>query len=390
MLKIVEFPRPRSEPGGEGQHAPLAERVRDFAALAAGKAEQADADGFLSPDVMAALHDQGLAMAPFPPMYGGEGLNEPERHGQLCATLRAIGAADLSVARLFEGHVNAVALVCRYGTAPQVSVLARKVESGALSGVWGADDAKGLRAVEDGDSGQWRLEGRKILASGAGFVTQPLVTATSEAGQILCLVDLSPGERSDTAGWTAQGMRSSATGTVDFSGLVLPAGRIIGSPGDFTRQPHFSGGAWRFCAVHVGAMERLADLFRDHLTFRRREGDPYQMQRVAQCVAAVTTARFWVEAAACGLASPQGDADRIVAFANLTRMVTERAALDVMEAVHRGVGLGSFMRPSPIERISRDLATYLRQPVPDLAMADAARSVLASEQPTSALWEPVG
>jgi len=61
--------------------------------------------------------------------------------------------------------------------------------------------------------------------------------------------------------------------------------------------------------------------------------------------------------------------------------VTERCALDVMQIVQRGVGLTSFVRPHPIERISRDLATYLRQPVPDLAMSDGARSFLGSTQP---------
>ena len=72
----------------------------------------------------------------------------------------------------------------------------------------------------------------------------------------------------------------------------------------------------------------------------------------------------------------------------MTRMVTERAALDVLEAVHRGVGLQAFLRPHAIERVSRDLSTYLRQPVPDLAMADAGRAVLASTRSTGDLWEP--
>jgi hypothetical protein len=49
-----------------------------------------------------------------------------------------------------------------------------------------------------------------------------------------------------------------------------------------------------------------------------------------------------------------------------------------METVQRGVGLTSFIRPNPIERISRDLATYLRQPVPDLAMSDGAKAFLNS------------
>ena len=64
----------------------------------------------------------------------------------------------------------------------------------------------------------------------------------------------------------------------------------------------------------------------------------------------------------------------------------ERAGLDVMEHVHRGIGLTSFLQPDPIERISRDLATYLRQPAPDGAMADAAACVLAAEAPLRQLW----
>jgi hypothetical protein len=41
----------------------------------------------------------------------------------------------------------------------------------------------------------------------------------------------------------------------------------------------------------------------------------------------------------------------------------------------------SFMRPNPIERISRDLATYLRQPVPDMAMSNGAKVFLSSTLP---------
>ena len=156
---------------------------------------------------------------------------------------------------------------------------------------------------------------------------------------------------------------------------------MIGVAGDFMRQPHFSGGAWRFCAAHLGAMERLVDLFRDHLVARHRGEDPYQLKRLANCIASAKTAGYWVHEAARRLSVEEADAASVVAFVNLTRMVTERCALDVMESVQRGVGLVSFIRPHPIERISRDLATYLRQPVPDLAMSDGARAFLASALP---------
>lgn len=311
-------------------------------------------------------------MAAFPREYGGIALTDGL---EICAILRMLGRADLSVARLIEGHFNAVTLVRRYGDAGQVNALASSVASGALSAVWGADDTHGLQIVADADGR--KLRGRKILASGAGFVTRPLVTAAADDGQTLCLLDLAPGYDYDVSSWQVLGMKSTATGTVDFTGYCILTSEIIGRPGDFMRQPHFSGGAWRFCAAHLGAVERLVDLYRAHLKASGRGDDPYQLERLAGCIAAARTTRFWVEDAARRLADG-GDSHEIVAFANLTRMVTERCALDVIERVQRGVGLRAFVRPNDIERICRDLATYLRQPVPDRAMSDGASTILNS------------
>ena len=152
-------------------------------------------------------------MAPSPARYGGEDLLGPKWHDDLAKVLRALGFADLSIGRLMEGHFNAVALVCRYGTPSQVEALADAIADGAISGVWGAEDSAGPRAEFEGQS--WRLTGRKILASGVGFVTRPVVTARAEAGQVMLLPRLKRGERADISGWTAQGMRSTATGSVD-------------------------------------------------------------------------------------------------------------------------------------------------------------------------------
>jgi alkylation response protein AidB-like acyl-CoA dehydrogenase len=316
-------------------------------------------------------------MAAFPEAHGGVGLADPEHKVELCTLLRILGAADLSLARLFEGHVNAITLVMRYGSLPQIEQLAANVRRGDLTGVWGAEDETGLNRSPHGDG--WRLEGRKILASGAGFVRRPLVTLTTPSGPIMYLLDLAGDGRVDLGGWRALGMRATATGTVDLTGLTVGASNQIGEPGDYLRQPAFSGGAWRFCAAHLGAIERLTELYRAQLRARGRGEDPYQLQRLGQCAAACGTALFWIEEAARRVADESQEPAGVVAFANLTRMVTERAALDVMEHVQRGVGLTAFVRPNPIERICRDLATYLRQPVPDLAMADAARAVLNGE-----------
>ena len=59
-----------------------------------------------------------------------------------------------------------------------------------------------------------------------------------------------------------------------------------------------------------------------------------------------------------------------------SRLAVEAACHDALQLAQRSVGLAAFMRPNPIERIGRDLATYLRQPAPDAALAEAAAHFL--------------
>ena len=361
----------------------LRRAARDVADQAFARAGLSDEDGAYPLLDVVALAEGGLLTATLPTELGGDAI-EPLALSEL---LRQIGAGSLPLGRLFEGHVNAIGLALRYGGDDQVRLIAREAHAGKLLGVWNTDDKEGLRLLVD--RGRHRLQGRKILASGAGFIERPLITATDETGRRLMVIPhLEPGRRSDLSDWTAHGMRASATGAVDFSGVVVEPIEILGGDGDYERQPAFSGGAWRFAAVHLGGMERLFDLLREHLRRTSRGGDPHQAARLGQAAIASETARLWVERAAVTAdASPEArSAEQIVAYVNLARLAVERAALDLMELVHRSVGLQGFMRPHPIERISRDLATYLRQPGPDRALTSAADWTLRQETSSIDLW----
>ena len=159
----------------------LVQAAKQFAAIAFDSAIETDRTGIIDRGLWAQFEHAGLTMSPFPNDFGGGGLWEAGRYNDLYAILRLLGSADLSIARLFEGHVNAVSLVARYGDREQMRTLSERIRSGGLSAVWGADDANGLRLV----GGKKRvLEGRKTLASGAGFVTDPVVTAKAESGQV--------------------------------------------------------------------------------------------------------------------------------------------------------------------------------------------------------------
>ena len=352
----------------------LQRSARDVAEKAFARAGDYDEDGAYPAADVAALHESGLLTAVLPVKCGGAGLTGLS----LSEVLRSIGSGSLPLGRLFEGHVNALELVLRYGNHQQVELVAEEARAGKLFGVWNTDDANGLRLIHR--HGRSWLEGRKILASGAGHIERPLVTATDENGRrLMVLPKLGAPDRADLSGWTAQGMRASATGAVDFTGVEIEPIEIVGREGDYERQPWFSAGAWRFAAVHLGGMERLFDLLRRHLQETNRGQDPHQAARLGAAAMAIETARLWVAQAATITEAPLGSRapEQLVAYVNLARLAVEAAALDLMQLVQRSVGLQAFMRPNPIERISRDLATYLRQPGPDRALTDAAAWILA-------------
>jgi alkylation response protein AidB-like acyl-CoA dehydrogenase len=135
------------------------------------------------------------------------------------AVLAQLGEEDLCLARLAEGHADALAILAELGavTTPP---------PGSRWGVWAAQPpGPGLTASKT--AGGWRLDGTKQYCSGARSVTDALVTATAPDGSRLFAVstrDLSlvPGT------WPATGMAASDTLNVDFTDI--PA-EPVGSPG---------------------------------------------------------------------------------------------------------------------------------------------------------------
>ncbi|MCJ2141372.1 acyl-CoA dehydrogenase family protein [Methylobacterium sp. E-066] len=359
--------------------------AREVAVGAARRAGSHDHDGGFPADDVAALARLGLLAAPVPRRAGGAGLGEEPDGAILRAVLTHVGSGSLALGRVYEGHVNAVQLVARYAAGEARNNLLSDATQGHLFGVWNTEPpGNGLKIDSTGATPV--LKGVKTFASGAGFVTRALVTAQpATGGSQMIVVALEPGARADLSAWRAQGMRASATGTVDFTGLGAESFTLVGAPDDYQAQPHFSGGAWRFLAVQLGGLEALLDAWRGHLVATGRGEDPHQLARLGQGVIAAETARLWV-ARAAAIVTDDGDPDGIIAYVNLARLAVERAGLDLLELAQRSVGLQGFLRDHPLERLTRDLATYLRQPGPDRALTEGARHVLRSPRASGDLW----
>jgi alkylation response protein AidB-like acyl-CoA dehydrogenase len=145
----------------------LQKHAREIGEEAFARAGAYDEDGAYPAADVTALHESGLLTAVLPVNYGGTGLLGLS----LSEVLRSIGSGSLPLGRLFEGHVNALELVLRYGNREQVELIAKEARAGKIFGVWNTDDVKGLRLLHT--HGHSWLEGRKVLASGAGHIEPP-------------------------------------------------------------------------------------------------------------------------------------------------------------------------------------------------------------------------
>jgi len=283
--------------------------------------------------------------------------------------LRLIGGVDLSLGRVFEGHVNATQLVQAYGSERQRRTLLEDLTAGRSFGVWNTGPAPGMTVAEG------RLTGAKCFATGAGHIDYALITAHDrDGGKRMVLVDIAADPaRADNSGWRVRGMRGTMSGTFDFTGM---AGSVVGGPDDYEREPRFSAGAWRFAAVQLGAVEALVRHWRDHLVATGKGADAIQRARFAAAVAATRSATQWVARAArlAEAADP-----RAIPHVLMTRGVVEEAGLAAMEGAARSVGTAAFFDGSRIDRITRDLGLYLRQPVPDQARDRAAAAWLEAD-----------
>ena len=324
----------------------------------------------------------GLMTAPLPVAMGGLGLGtRPGTQRTLMRLLSVVGSADLALGRIYEGHVNGILLVQRYGSAEQMRRLARDFADGMLSGVWNTGQPRLMHLEEEADG--FRLVGAKTFATGAEFVKRPIVTAEIPGrGWQMTMPQMERLDVSfDRSFWHPLGMESSESFGVDFTGCLVGRDDLIGSPGDFYRDPMFRGGAIRFAAVQAGAILRLHFLYAEWLDEMQRGEDPYQIARLGEVSIAAQEAVLWVEKASAVaeesfFRTEKEHLERMIECANMTRTAIERLATRVMQIVVAGVGAHGLLQPHRFERVIRDLTMYLRQPAPDQTLASVGRLAL--------------
>ena len=300
-------------------------------------------------------------------------LTDPADAPALMALLRrlyAVGRRDLPLGRLYEGHVDALQIVARYGTAAQAEAAQAAARGGAAFGVWNADlPGDALRLEGD------RLFGGKAFASGAGILGRALVTVDAVGGRQLILVDLTRTPPDiDRSWWRTIGMQRSETHIVRWNGAAIDTADRIGNPGDYVREPWFSGGALRFAAVQAGGIAALLDQMRAHLVQTGRAADPHQAGRL--------TALYGHAQAAADMVRHAGEGwfdapDARLARVSAARVAVYAAGVQALALAQEAVGLAGMFVDHPLAAVLADLTVYLRQPGPDAQRMQAGAAVAA-------------
>jgi len=263
------------------------------------------------------------------------------------AVLAGLAEEDLSLARLAEGHTDALAILAELGVGPP--------PAGSRWGVWAAQPpGPGLIATRTGHG--WRLDGTKQYCSGARSCTDALVTAAAPDGNRLFAVstrDLSPVPGS----WPATGMAASDTLDIEFTNI---SARPAGEPGGYTGRPGFAHGGAGVAACWYGGARGVGRTLL--AAAAGRDVGPHALAHLGAVDIALHTARSALDAAAAGIDADPADREGGGKLRALrVRALVEATATEVMHRVGRALGAGPLSHDEAHSRRVADLTVYLRQ-----------------------------
>jgi len=269
------------------------------------------------------------------------------RTNERWAVLAGLAEEDLSLARLAEGHTDALAILAELGVSPP--------PAGSRWGVWAAQPpGPGLIATRTGHG--WRLDGTKQYCSGARSCTDALVTAAAPDGNRLFAVstrDLSPVPGS----WPATGMAASDTLDIEFTNI---SARPAGEPGGYTGRPGFAHGGAGVAACWYGGARGVGRTLL--AAAAGRDVGPHALAHLGAVDIALHTARSALDAAAAGIDADPADREGGGKLRALrVRALVEATATEVMHRVGRALGAGPLSHDEAHSRRVADLTVYLRQ-----------------------------
>jgi hypothetical protein len=320
-------------------------------------------------DAFARLRETGVLAA-----TAQVGTRRPPAAREL-ALVRAVAAADGSVGRIFDGHLNAVERLAVHAPADIRDPAFTRVRAGELvAGVWGGEPVGGEgppAAVVAAGSGEV-LRGVKTFCSGAGGLTHAAVLARDPAGlaPLLVWVDVADPRtvEVDESWYRAAGLIASASHRVVFHDA--PVLTRLGGPGAIAEQPWFGRDALRTAASWAGMADTAVAGALAALAQR-----PATTELEALAAGRILTAQRTIDAWLATAAVAMDAADPALADVALHgRAAIAASCRELLDESARACGSRPFAHGSDLDRARRDLELFLLQHrlEPPLARAGAA------------------
>jgi alkylation response protein AidB-like acyl-CoA dehydrogenase len=386
--------------------APGARAVARITELAQGtfaaRADEYDRSGAFPDADMADLFTEGLNAPTIPAEHGGLGLG-PVRGDSysLWMMTKELARADLSLARCWEGHTNSLVLIDALGTDEQRERwFAGVVENGEMWVAWSGEpqarkpnEARSFGTTVTRTDGGWVVDGSKAFATSATGADWAILLVSLDGpggarhsangdGVLLLACDLRhPSISVDTSWWDPVGMRATASHVVRFDHTPIADSCRIGEPGDYIRQRWQTAFIPHYAASFLGAAEAAYDYALRYVERQSKGDDPYVQHRIGAMQVDLDTAQLWLSHVAS--LWDRGLDERARVAGVRARHVIEHLALSAVDNCIRACGARSLVRPSPVERIMRDLTFYVRHDNDDHILATIGRSALGRQHDSS-------
>lgn len=289
------------------------------------------------------------------------------------AALARVAAEDLALAKLFEGHTDALAILAELGADDLC-------ERGQVWETWAAEPPF-ARVQLTRRPGGVSITGRKAWCSGADVATHGLLTGWDENDR-QCLVAVELGDPRvgvTTAGWQAVGMAAAASGDVEFD--AAPAVEV-GKPGDYVRRPGFWQGGCGIAACWYGGALPLATAV---VELCARRPDPHALAHLGAIDAALAATRALLAEAADWIDQQPLDSAKL--WALRTRASAEATALEVHLRAGRAVGAAPLCRDAAMARRYADLPVYIRQSHAERDLAELGETLAADLPAAEEGWQ---
>lgn len=265
------------------------------------------------------------------------------RTAHLWEALATLGAVDLTVARVVEPHLDALAILGQ--------------PRGGTWGVWAAE-GPGVRLRAEPTEDGYALTGRKPWCSLAADLSHALVTAwVDDERRQLFEVDLrQPGVTGVDAPWVPRGLSAVRSSPVDFAAAKAAP---VGEPGWYLHRDGFAWGGIGVAAIWYGASVGLAR--RIWQQAGQREVDQVGQLHLGRVDAALTCASSVLLATAESIDDGRiGGEEAALAAARARQVVADAAETVLLSADH---ALGPAPLATEDEHAARvaDLRLYLRQ-----------------------------